>query len=240
MKIYGLQKLTLLDYPGKTACTIFLGGCNFRCPFCHNASLVLGPDPAQAIAEEELFSFLKKRVGLLDGICITGGEPLLSPDLESFLTAVRQLGYTVKLDTNGSFPKRLQSLTASGLIDYVAMDIKHAPNFYSDAAGITVGGTALFSSIDESVHFLLSGAVDYEFRTTLVGELHREEDMEAIGQWISGAKRYYLQKFVDSGDLVGTKASSVSFHPVSFSLARHFRDILRPHIPSTSLRGYDQ
>ena len=193
MEIQGLQKMTLLDYPGKVACTVFLGGCDLRCPFCHNGELVEGEAPA-ALNDGELTAFLKKRQGLLDGVCVTGGEPLLRPELEGLLSQIKSLGFPVKLDTNGSHPDRLRRLTEAGLVDYVAMDIKNSPERYGETAGRSGLDLAPFR---ESVSFLLSGAVDYEFRTTVVRELHDGDSFRAIGPWLAGARRYYLQSFVD-------------------------------------------
>lgn len=254
MFIHGLQKLTLLDYPGKTACTIFLGSCNFRCPYCHNADLVLHPDQAVLIPEHELLAFLKKRRGLLDGVCVTGGEPLLHADLAPLLSSIRSLGFAVKLDTNGSFPERLKELVRLGLLDYVAMDIKNAPSKYPPTVGCP--GVRL-DSIQESVRFLLSGAVDYEFRTTMVKEFHTEEDFRSIGRWIAGARRYFLQGFVDSGHLVGFRESAhetssapsphadpgalhkALFHGFTRQEALRIQEYLLPSIPAVQLRGYD-
>ena len=199
MKITGLQKMTLLDFPGRIACTVFLQGCNFRCPFCHNADL-LGPEGETAISAEDLLSFLKKRKGMLDGVCITGGEPTVQQDLPELLRAIKELGYPVKLDTNGSNPAMLKALVQEGLVDYVAMDIKNCREKYGMTAGVP--GLAMVK-IEESMTFLLEGTVDYELRTTVVQELHTEEDFQNMAQWIlslnSGkpAKRLYLQKFVD-------------------------------------------
>ena len=204
MEIHGIQKMTLLDYPEKVACTIFTARCNFRCPFCHNASLVTHVDREEAISEEEIFSFLRKRQGILDGVCITGGEPLLQPDVEEFIRKVKELGYLVKLDTNGSNVLKLKRLVEEGLVDYVAMDIKNAPNKY----GMTIGIEEYdMSNIFQSVDFLMSGEIPYEFRTTVVRQFHKREDFAAIGRWIKGAKKYYLQSFVDSGgsDLSGNE-----------------------------------
>lgn len=198
--IYGLQKLSLLDYPGKTACTVFTGGCNFRCPYCHNALLVVGLNEVEPVDNDEFFAFLNKRKNILDGICITGGEPLLQPDINDFIRKIKQLGYSVKLDTNGSFPDRLQLLVEENLVDYVAMDIKNSPQKYSLTAGVS---KLDFSEINRSVEFLLSNPVDYEFRTTVVKELHIKEDFVLIGEWIRGAKRYFIQSFIDSGDILG-------------------------------------
>ena len=201
MKIGGLQKLTLLDYPGKMACIIFTAGCNFRCPFCHNASLVTHIE--EEISESEVLAFLEKRKKILAGVVITGGEPLLY-DLEPFIRAIKEKGYLVKLDTNGSFPDRLKDLVKKGLIDYVAMDIKNSPDKYA----LTAGASVDLEKIKESVEFLKSDAVDYEFRTTVVKPFFEKSDFTAIGEWIKGAKRYFIQSFTDSGDLVGAQQMS--------------------------------
>ena len=198
MKITGLQKMTLLDFPGRIACTVFLQGCNFRCPFCHNSDL-LGPEGMTEISVEELLAFLKKRKGMLDGVCITGGEPTVQRDLPDLLRSIKALGYPVKLDTNGSNPAMLKELVAQHLVDYVAMDIKNSKEKY----GLTAGVPGLsMDKIEESMAFLLSGTVDYEFRTTVVRELHEEKDFQNMAAWIlslsSGnrAKRLFLQSFV--------------------------------------------
>ncbi len=206
MNIIGFQKMTLLDYPGKVACTIFTAGCNFRCPFCHNASLVTHIDNSNKISENEILDFLKKRQGLIDGVCITGGEPLLNDDIDLFIKNIKDLGYLVKLDTNGSFPEKLEKLINSGLIDYVAMDIKNCKEKYhitTDCENINI------TNINKSVELLLKEKVDYEFRTTIVNELHTIDDVLLIGEWIKGAKRYFLQNFVDSGDLIAGDMSAV-------------------------------
>ena len=228
MEIQGLQKLTLLDYPGKVACTVFLGGCNLRCPYCHNGELVTAPAPA-VTDDEGLLAFLKQRQGLLDGVCITGGEPLLRPGLGALLAEIKALGYPVKLDTNGSLPDRLKQLTAAGLVDYVAMDIKNSPARYGETVG--VAGLDL-TPFRESVDYLRSGAVDYEFRTTVVREFHDEASMEAIGQWIAGAKRYFLQSFVDRDTVI-----QPGLHPRTEEEMGRFADLLRPLIPAVALRG---
>lgn len=199
MVIQGLQKLTLLDYPGKTACTVFTGGCNFRCPFCHNSDLVLNVDRMQMISEDEVLSFLKKRRGILDGVCVTGGEPLVQKDVESFLKKVKDMGFLVKLDTNGSFPDRLKKIVENHLVDYVAMDIKNSKEKYAKTIGIKGYDC---SEIEKSVDFLMEGRVEYEFRTTVVREFHEAEDLRKISEWIKGAEHYYLQQFVDSGNLI--------------------------------------
>ena len=198
MIIKGLQKTTLLDFPGRVACTVFTGGCNFRCPFCHNASLVLSPGSVDGISEEEFFRFLSKRKGILDGVCITGGEPLLQKDIVEFIRKIKNEGFAVKLDTNGSFPDRLKSIVAEDLIDYIAMDIKNSEEKYSMTAGIDDDCKQVF----ESINFIMSSGVDYEFRTTVVKELHSVDDIENIAKRIKGAKRYFLQSFKDSGDLI--------------------------------------
>ncbi|MBE6686615.1 MAG: anaerobic ribonucleoside-triphosphate reductase activating protein [Ruminococcaceae bacterium] len=227
MILGGLQKLTLLDYPGKTACTVFTEGCNFRCPFCHNASLV--KQRAAELPEEEFFSFLKKRQGLLDGVCVTGGEPLLQPDIEAFLAEIKALGYSVKLDTNGSFPDKLKEIVSKGLCDYVAMDIKNSKSKYLATAGVT---RDILSDIEESVAFLLSDAVDYEFRTTVVDPYHDHSDFYEIGHWIKGAKRYYLQNFIDSGDLL-----SDGMQAYSKETLEGFALILKGFLPDVGIRG---
>ena len=207
MLIGGFQKLTLLDFPGKVACILFTPGCNFKCPFCHNGGLVTHVEPQTFLSEEEVLSYLQKRVGLLDGIVVTGGEPLLQQGIEDFLAKVKAMGYAVKLDTNGTFPHKLKSLVASGLVDYVAMDIKNSPHKYPLTAGCD---TVDMNAIEESIRYLLSDAVDYEFRTTVTSELHTPQDIVAIAHWIQGAKRYFLQNFKDSGDLVGDGNTPVS------------------------------
>lgn len=230
MRIDGLQKLTLLDYPGKMACTIFLGGCNFRCPFCHNSELLtLDPGHPPAYTEEGLLAFLKKRVGILDGVCITGGEPLLTDEVRPFMEKIKEMGYQIKLDTNGSYPKRLKGLVQAGLVDYVAMDIKNSPKKY----GATVGRPAFdLAPINESVAYLLSGAVDCEFRTTVVKEYHEAEDFAAMGQWLKGAKRYYLQAFVDSGAIL-----EGGLHAHSKEKMEHFLTLITPYVGVAALRG---
>ncbi|PNV58955.1 anaerobic ribonucleoside-triphosphate reductase activating protein [Clostridium sp. chh4-2] len=230
MKICGLQKTTLLDYPGHLAATIFLGGCNFRCPFCHNKDL-LGNDAEALYTEEELMVFLKKRVNILEGVCITGGEPTLSGDLESLILKIRDLGYLIKLDTNGSRPDVLKRLCENGLIDYVAMDIKNSVEHY----GLTAGAESLpIGEIEKSIDFLMHGSIDYEFRTTVVRELHHEEDFIQIGRWIHGCRAYFLQNYVDSDQVL-----QPGFTGCTKEELMHFRQILLPHIPNTELRGVD-
>lgn len=231
MNIQGLQKLTLLDYPEKAACTIFTAGCNFRCPFCHNASLVTHIDPQNEIQKEEVLGFLRKRQGILDGVCISGGEPLLQPDIEEFLGEVKYIGYAVKLDTNGSNAVLLRQLVEQDLIDYVAMDIKNAPDKYGESIGIK--GYNL-ENILQSADFLLSGAVPYEFRTTVVRELHKREDFAAIGRWIKGAEKYYLQGFVDSGDLI-----QPGLRGYTKDIMEQALEIVKRNVPNAELRGIE-
>ncbi len=229
MRIGGMQKLTLLDYPGKVACTVFLSGCNLRCPFCHNPGLVL-PEQSNGpgISEAEALSFLEQRKGKLDGVCVTGGEPTLQPGLPEFLKKLRELGYAIKLDTNGTNPGMLTTLLQNGVLDYVAMDIKNSPSRYAE----TCGGVDILSMVQESANLLLDGSVEYEFRTTVCKPLHTEKEMKEIGRWLRGAKRYFLQAFVDSGDLV---SGGVQAHTHE-ELVRLLQTVL-PYIPNTQLRG---
>ena len=205
--IHGFQKMTMLDFPGKVACTAFTAGCNFRCPFCHNASLVTKINNEEIYSQEEIFDYLNKRKGVLDGICITGGEPLLYDGIVEFIKKARELGLLVKLDTNGSFPEKLKYLIDNGLVDYVAMDIKNSKEKYAETIGLKEYD---LSNVEKSVAILLEGRVEYEFRTTIVAEYHTTQDIVAIGNWIKGAKRYFLQNFVDSGNLIGSDMHAVS------------------------------
>ena len=231
MRISGLQKLTLLDFPGHTACTVFTGGCNYRCPFCHNAELVLRPGEQPEIPEAEFFSLLQKRRGLLDGVAVTGGEPTLQPDLPEFLQRIREMGYAVKLDTNGTHPDLLKRLVAEDLVQYAAMDIKNSPERYAETAGTE---DPQLDRIRESAAFLLEGTVPYEFRTTVVRELHRPEDLAEIGRWLQGAERYFIQCYTDSGDLIQEGFSPCSREELDLLLAA-----VRPFIPAARLRGVD-
>ena len=231
MNIQGLQKLTLLDYPGKVACTIFVAGCNFRCPFCHNASLVTHINPENAIPEEEVLDFLMKRRKVLDGVCITGGEPLLAPELDRFMERVKDMGYRIKLDTNGSNVNRLKYLAGRGLIDYVAMDIKNVPQKY----GMTIGIDGYNpENVIKSASWLMTGAVPYEFRTTVVREFHKRDDFEGIGRWLAGADRYYLQSFRDSGDVI-----QPGLRAYSRDILEQALEIVRKYIPAAELRGVE-
>lgn len=225
MRIGGLQKLTLLDFPGHVACTVFLQGCNFRCPFCHNTPLLLGADE---IPETEIFDFLQKRRGLLDGVAVTGGEPLLSPDIEPFLQKIKALGYLVKLDTNGSFPEKLRSLIDGSLVDYVAMDIKNSKEKYA----VTVGTDRFLPEVEKSVSILSDGKIPYEFRTTLVDELHEPEDFHSVGKWLAGTKNYFLQGYVDSGNIL-----SPGLHAASKEKTEQCFEIIKKYIPTAQIRG---
>ena len=228
MIIKGLQKTTLLDFPGKVACTVFTAGCNFRCPFCHNASLVISPDLTDTISEDELFAFLKKRRGILDGVCITGGEPLLQRDIEELIKKIRDLSLAVKLDTNGAYPERLRSIIENDLVDYVAMDIKNSKEKYA----LTAGADVDIGKISESVGLLISSGIAYEFRTTIVKELHSPEDIRSIGEWIAGADKYFLQSFTDSGELI---ADGYSAHTPQDMAA--LLEIAKQYVPNAALRG---
>ena len=231
VQIHGFNKTTLLDYPGHLACTIFVGGCNFRCPFCHNASLVLAPSDQPIIPEEEIFHTLRKRKGILEGVCITGGEPTIYPGLIHFIRKVKALNYLIKLDTNGYNPDILKKLVEEHLIDYVAMDIKNSIEKY----GTTIGLTAFNpSNVLESVSFLMSCGIDYEFRTTIVKELHTKEDIQSIGRWIQGCKGYFLQAYKDSGDIISPGYSSYTK-----SELLEFQEVLLPYIQNVGIRGID-
>lgn len=229
MHIGGIQKLSLLDYPDRTSCTIFTVGCNYRCPFCHNASLIQGPHAVQEITLPEIMDFLKKRAGLLDGVCISGGEPLLQEGLENFLREIKALGFSVKVDTNGSNPQKLKQLIDGKLVDYVAMDVKNAPDRYGETIGIQ--GYDL-TPVKDSVSLLLSGTVPYEFRTTVVREFHTDKDILSIARWMEGARSYYLQSFVDSGNVLKS-----GLHGYPKEEMQCFQNLVRPLIPSVELRG---
>lgn len=230
MKICGLQKTTLLDFPGHVAATIFTGGCNFRCPFCHNSDL-LGNDAPPAFTEDEVLDFLAKRAGILEGVAITGGEPTLQPDLREFIEKVRALGLQIKLDTNGYRPDLLKSLCEDGLVDYVAMDIKTCKERYSEVAGVP---SVDLSKIEESVEFLKHGRIPYEFRTTVVRELHCADDFLKIGPWLEGASNYFLQNFVDSDNVLNPVYSSYEKEDLL-----GFLELVRPFIRHVDLRGID-
>ena len=204
MVFNGFQKTTLLDFPGKVACTVFTHGCNLLCPFCHNALLVNRGDQLPTFDETEILAYLQKRKGIIDGICVSGGEPLLHPELESFLRKVKEIGLLVKLDTNGTMPDRMIRLIEAGLVDYVAMDVKNSKEKYALTAGVPFVD---LEKIEESIAYLIKGRIPYEFRTTVVKELHTQKDIQDISRMIAGAKSYYLQGFIDSGLLIGQDLS---------------------------------
>jgi len=235
MKIHGLNKLTLLDYPGHMACTVFAGHCNMRCPFCHNAPLVLFPDTQPQISQEDFFTFLKKRRGILEGVCITGGEPTLAPDLSQFIEKIRAFGYRIKLDTNGTNPDLLRHLVTKKQIDFVAMDIKSSLTHYAEVAGIPDFCT---DTVRESADFLMRGEIPYEFRTTVVRELHNADVFLEIGDWLHGANAYYLQAFEKSDNLICRfLKTSETFSAYSLDELKEFLPLLSPHFKQVALRG---
>lgn len=227
MNVQGYQKLTLLDFPGRTACTVFTGGCNLRCPFCHNAGLVRTPLAGPNLTDEVLV-YLQKRRGILDGVCITGGEPLLQPDLADFLREVKEMGYAVKLDTNGTLPRRLEAILATNLVDYVAMDIKSSPDGYAAATGTD----ADVSAVTDSLSLLRHSGIPFELRTTAVRGIHTAADFAAIGEWLGDVPAYFIQRFVDSGQLLGEGFDA--FFPEEME---HLLTTVRAYIPSAQLRG---
>ena len=231
MEIKGLQKTTLLDYPEKLAATVFLGGCNFKCPFCHNATLVILPNEVDSISEDEFFSYISKRKGVLDGVCVTGGEPLLSSGITEFIKKIKSLGLLVKLDTNGSFPDKLESLLDQKLVDYVAMDIKNCKEKYAITSGINANSEYI-EKADRSIDIIMQKAPDYEFRTTVVRELHTTEDIVKIANRIKSAKKYFLQTYVDSGNTI-----KVGYSAYSASEMLEILEITRKVLPVTNLRG---
>ncbi len=230
MELHGLQKMTLLDFPGHVACTVFLGGCDFRCPFCHNFELIDGTEKP-LMSDEVFFKFLNKRHGLLDGVAITGGEPCLHKDLPAFLKRIKEMGFLTKLDTNGYHPELLESILSSGLTDYVAMDIKNSEDRYGETCGVT--GLDL-ARIRKSIQLLMDSNVDFEFRTTVVEEFHDVEDFEKIGRMIRGAKRYFLQCFTDR--------ESVPFgnlHAPSKEKLEACARVVKPYVEQVNLRGVE-
>ena len=230
MKIFGLQKMTLLDFPGKVACTVFLGGCDLRCPFCHNAELIDGT-AKPVMDEEEFLSFLKKRQGLLDGVAITGGEPCLYKDLPELVKKIRELGFMVKLDSNGYHPQLLKQILDEKLIDYAAMDIKNSPEKYAVTCGVE---SVDMNTIRTSINLLMESGIDYEFRTTVVEEFHEAADFEEMGKMIRGAKRYFLQSFTDR--------DSVPFgnlHAPSKESLEQYLSIMKKYVPDSAIRGVE-
>ena len=235
MNILGLQKLTLLDFPGRVAAIVFLGGCNFRCPFCQNSSLVLTPEALPPVSPEEFAAFLRKRSGILDGICVTGGEPTLHADLPEFLASIKEAGYLVKLDTNGSNPQMLQAILDEHLADYVAMDIKAGRRNYAQVCGLDPSvSDRLLGHAEQSAALLMRSAAEYEFRTTVVKGLHTEQDFEDIGGWLSGCSGYFLQSLRDCPEVL---RQNHSFSAFSEEEMQHFLKIVQKNIPQAALRG---
>lgn len=230
MLISGLQKLTLLDYPGTVACTVFTQGCNLRCPFCHNAMLVLPEKMEEPLyTEDSILDFLKKRQGVVEGVAITGGEPLLHADIPQFLEKIKALGFKIKLDTNGTNPKLLKTIVESKLVDRVAMDIKNSPERYPVTTGVNVD----MAAVTESKDYLLSGVVNYEFRTTVVKGLHTKESLVKAAEWIAGAKEYYLQQFKDSGNLISAEGFSAFNEKEMYELC----EAVKKYVPQAKVRG---
>lgn len=232
MKIYGLEKLSLVDYDGVVSATIFTGGCNFKCPFCHNGSLVTDYDKFSVIDEEEVLNFLKKRRGIIEGLCISGGEPTLNNDLSEFCEKVKKIGLKIKLDTNGTNPDAVKLLVQNKLIDHVAVDIKNDKDHYAEIIGFTRFDT---EKIEETVSFLLSDAISYEFRTTLINEFHDENNLKAIGEWICGADKYFLQKFRSGENCLFPDG----LNEVAAEKAKKLLEIVSPFVKQAKLRGYD-
>ena len=230
MHIHGLQKLSMVDYPGKIAATVFAGGCNLRCPFCHNALLVTELSQSPRLDTEEVLAFLRSRRSLLDAVVLSGGEPLLQPDAAEFLAQVKAMGFLVKLDTNGCYPAALKEILDRGLVDYVAMDIKNTPEKYAMTAGLPGFDLA---PVRESMELLKNSGVAYEFRTTVVRQFHTAEDIAAIGRWLEGCPRYYLQNFEDSGNLIGTGMSGFTEEEMAV-----LRDAASPYVGTVGIRGY--
>lgn len=229
IKISGIQKLTLLDFPEHTACTLFVPNCNFRCPFCHNSELLL--DNVEFYDEAEIFAFLKKRAGVLEGVCITGGEPTIYTDLDRFIADVKRLGYLVKLDTNGFLPDRLNALIADGLLDYIAMDIKNSPERYAETVGLPYDRFDV-TPIERSIDIIMKSDVPYEFRTTVVTELFDETSIAGAAKMIAGADKYFLQSFV-MRDTVPSKRLT----PPQRVVMSRYLDIVRRYVPTASIRG---
>lgn len=231
MDFSGFEKLSLLDYDKHLTATLFVAGCDFRCPFCHNSSLVIHPERAPRIPFEDIYSYLKKRVGVLEAVCITGGEPTMMPDLEEKIRAIKELGYLIKLDSNGSRPEVLAHLIDTGLLNYVAMDIKNSKEKYALTAGM---GRFPLSKIEESVSLLLQKKVDFEFRTTAIEEYHDLEDFKKIGEWIEGAPRYFIQRYIDNENCIAH-----GLHMFPKEKALEARALLKKDIGFVALRGYD-
>ncbi len=230
MEIYGIEKLSLVDYDGKIATTLFTGSCNFRCGFCHNSALVTGVSNLQPNDLDEVFDYLKKRTSLLEGVCITGGEPTLQKDLPEFCARIKELGYSVKIDTNGTNPEMIKTLNENCLADYFAMDIKNDLDNYSEIIGVKNFDT---KNVEKSVEYFLSGKANYEFRTTLIKEYHSEENVRKIGEWIKGANKYLLQKFKPGENCISNNLSGIDEET-----ANSYLEILKKYVNQVGLRGY--
>lgn len=228
MQIHGLQKMTLLDFPGKVACTVFLGGCDFRCPFCHNWD-ILDPSTPVIMEEDEFYKFLDKREGLLDGVAITGGEPLLRTGMADFIKGIKSRGFLVKLDTNGNHPDRLKELVSEGLLDYVAVDVKNNKERYGETVGIPMLD---ISKIEETISFLLEGNVPYEFRTTVLRQFHDADSFKGIAEWIEGAEHYFIQSFVDRETVPFSGLEAYSPEELE-----EFKKLVEPHVKHIDIRG---
>ena len=233
MYIKGFQKLSLVDYDGYISCTIFLGGCNFRCPFCHNSALVTGLDENNSnneyISLESILSYLDKRKGIIQAVCVTGGEPTINQDLKEMLLEIKKRGYFIKLDTNGTNYMMLKDLLEEKIVDYVAMDVKNSLNKYN----LTTNSNIDINIIKQTIDFFINSDYDYEFRTTLVEEFHNEEDIQEMASLLKGAKKIFLQKFINSENCIDK-----SLHEVCFDKATKYKDILNKTIKNVNLRGY--
>ena len=231
MDFSGWEKMSLVDYDDNLTTTLFTAGCNFRCPFCHNSDLVLRPGEAAKIPWEEIKAYLVKRKGMLDAVCITGGEPTMMPDLLDKMREIKALGYKIKLDSNGTRPDILKKAYEEGIVDYIAMDIKNSPKKYASTIGVE---NYPLDKIKESVKFLKESGIAYEFRTTIMSEFHTKEDMKEIGEWIEGANRYFLQLYVDSEHCI-----SHGFHALSKEEAEELLEAIKPYVPNAMLRSYE-
>ena len=229
MKVFGFEKLSMVDFPGHLCCTVFTGGCNFKCPFCQNSDLVKMQN-LREINQDEIFSYLSKRKGVIDSLCISGGEPTIYPDLEQFIVKIKSLGFLVKLDTNGTNYEMLKRLIENNLVDYVAMDIKNSLSAYGETAGTNFVD---LENIKKSVELLKRNLVDYEFRTTLVKQFHSTSTITEMANWLDGAKRIFLQHFVDNGTCLQKGLNEVKKQD-----AEKFLDILKNHVNHVELRGY--
>ena len=231
MEIFGLEKLSLVDYDGFVSATVFTGTCNFKCGFCHNSPLVLGAHELEQIPEEDVLSYLEKRKGILEGVCVSGGEPTLQKDLPAFLEKLKKIGYSVKLDTNGTNPDLVKTLNENGLCDYFAMDIKNDRENYASIIGFDKYDT---KKVEKTVEYFLSGKADYEFRTTLIKEYHKKDNIVKIGEWIKGAKKYFLQKFKASESCI-----TLGLNEIDTDTAKEYQTPLSKYINNVALRGYD-